>query len=102
MSDLPDGWVTATINELAVSHGITDGPFGSNLKTAHYTPEGPRVVRLQNIGDGHFKTSTPTSHPNTSSSYESTQSNLPMCLSPRSASSCRERAWHLPTSAPRS
>ncbi len=55
MSELPNGWVRATINELAVSHGITDGPFGSNLKTAHYTQEGPRVIRLQNIGDGRFK-----------------------------------------------
>lgn len=33
---------------------ITDGPFGSNLKTSHYTNDGPRVVRLQNIGDGRF------------------------------------------------
>jgi len=33
---------------------ITDGPFGSNLKTSHYTDSGPRVVRLQNIGDGVF------------------------------------------------
>ncbi|MEW2386080.1 restriction endonuclease subunit S [Micromonospora sp. NPDC047707] len=33
---------------------ITDGPFGSNLTSAHYTDSGPRVVRLQNIGDGVF------------------------------------------------
>jgi type I restriction enzyme S subunit len=33
---------------------ITDGPFGSNLARRHYTPSGPRVVRLQNIGDGDF------------------------------------------------
>jgi len=33
---------------------ITDGPFGSNLKTEHYTDDGPRVIRLQNIGDGVF------------------------------------------------
>ena len=102
MRDLPDGWVTATINELAVGHGITDGPFGSNLKTAHYTPVGPRVIRLRTSAMVISKTSTPTSHPNTSSSYESMQSNPPMCLSPRSVSSCRERAWHLRTSAPRS
>ena len=35
-------------------NSITDGPFGSNLKTAHYTDHGPRVIRLQNIGDGVF------------------------------------------------
>jgi type I restriction enzyme S subunit len=34
---------------------ITDGPFGSNLKTEHYTASGPRVIRLQNIGDGTFR-----------------------------------------------
>ena len=33
---------------------ITDGPFGSNLKTSHYTTKGPRVIRLQNIGEGCF------------------------------------------------
>lgn len=33
---------------------ITDGPFGSNLARRHYTEAGPRVVRLQNIGDGFF------------------------------------------------
>ena len=34
---------------------MTDGPFGSNLKSSHYTSSGPRVIRLQNIGDGVFK-----------------------------------------------
>ncbi|MBZ6103178.1 restriction endonuclease subunit S [Streptomyces olivaceus] len=34
---------------------ITDGPFGSNLKSAHYTDSGARVLRLQNIGDGQFR-----------------------------------------------
>lgn len=31
-----------------------DGPFGSNLKTAHYSESGARVIRLQNIGTGRF------------------------------------------------
>lgn len=31
-----------------------DGPFGSNLKSAHYSADGARVVRLQNIGAGQF------------------------------------------------
>jgi type I restriction enzyme S subunit len=33
---------------------ISDGPFGSNLKSSHYKHEGIRVVRLQNIGVGYF------------------------------------------------
>lgn len=30
-------------------------PFGSNLKSEHYTKSGARVIRLQNIGDGNFR-----------------------------------------------
>lgn len=55
MNALPRGWAVATIEELAAERGVTDGPFGSNLKTEHYTESGPRVVRLQNIGDGVFR-----------------------------------------------
>lgn len=33
-----------------VSEVIFDGPFGSNLKSVDYTSEGPRVIRLENIG----------------------------------------------------
>jgi len=32
----------------------SDGPFGSKLKTAHYTEDGVRVIRLQNINDRSF------------------------------------------------
>jgi type I restriction enzyme S subunit len=42
------------LSELAEPDGIVDGPFGSNLKSAHYTDSGARVIRLQNIGDGIF------------------------------------------------
>lgn len=54
--DVPVGWCWATLDQLAAaeSHAITDGPFGSNLKTSHYTESGPRVIRLQNIGQGVF------------------------------------------------
>jgi len=55
VSELPVGWAIATVEELARAGGVTDGPFGSNLKTEHYTDAGPRVVRLQNIGDGVFR-----------------------------------------------
>jgi type I restriction enzyme, S subunit len=53
---LPKGWTWTTISRLAAheDHSITDGPFGSNLKRQHYVKSGPRVIRLQNIGDGVF------------------------------------------------
>jgi type I restriction enzyme S subunit len=52
----PAGAVERSIESLAAPSpsAITDGPFGSNLKTEHYTSAGPRVIRLQNIGDGEF------------------------------------------------
>ena len=53
---LPSGWTWAAVENLASGepNSITDGPFGSHLKTSHYTARGPRVVRLQNVGDGEF------------------------------------------------
>ncbi len=56
MSSVPPGWDLVSLNDLQADtpRAITDGPFGSNLTSAHYTEEGPRVVRLQNIGDGRF------------------------------------------------
>jgi type I restriction enzyme S subunit len=57
VNDLPKGWVTARLDELLAPEpaAITDGPFGSSLKTEHYQNVGPRVIRLQNIGDGAFR-----------------------------------------------
>lgn len=43
-----------TLGSLTIEGGITDGPFGSKLKSSHYTATGPRVVRLENIGFGEF------------------------------------------------
>ena len=37
-----------------VAERIFDGPFGSNLKTADYTDDGIRVVRLENIKNSWF------------------------------------------------
>lgn len=48
----PKGWEQVALPRLV--DVITDGPFGSNLKTEHYTNDGIRVVRLQNIGVGRF------------------------------------------------
>jgi type I restriction enzyme S subunit len=56
LPELPVGWCWASVEQCATDedNSIIDGPFGSNLKTAHYTDEGPRVIRLQNIGEGIF------------------------------------------------
>ncbi len=55
LPDLPEGWVWASVDQCALDESaITDGPFGSNLKSSHYQEDGPRVIRLQNIGDGEF------------------------------------------------
>ncbi|MFI2430761.1 restriction endonuclease subunit S [Streptomyces sp. NPDC018693] len=54
---LPAGWAWSTLQDLLACEprAITDGPFGSNLKSAHYTDSGARVIRLQNVGDGEFR-----------------------------------------------
>lgn len=48
---LPEGWKWTTCGELAARepNAIMDGPFGSKLKTEHYTNTGARVIRLGNI-----------------------------------------------------
>src|SRR5208283_5089249 len=55
--ELAAGWSWVALGDIAASepNSITDGPFGSKLKTEHYTDSGPRVIRLQNIGDGFFR-----------------------------------------------
>lgn len=54
---IPEDWEVVNFNELkdkTDSHSITGGPFGSDLKSEHYTTSGVRVIQLQNIGDGKF------------------------------------------------
>ena len=46
------GWEVKKLGE--VCSKISDGPFGSNLKSEHYVDKGIRVIRLQNIGIGEF------------------------------------------------
>lgn len=41
-------WTPRTVESLCLH--ISDGPFGSNLKSDDYTDAGARVVRLENIG----------------------------------------------------
>jgi len=48
----PKGWPNKAVGVLASK--FSDGPFGSNLKSSHYTETGVRVIRLQNIGAGEF------------------------------------------------
>lgn len=57
MSDLPAGWRWSVLDELrdAEPGAVTDGPFGSKLTSAHYSSNGARVVRLQNIGEGVYR-----------------------------------------------
>ena len=55
---IPEGWVWATMDDIASDdpNAITDGPFGAQLKTAHYVEaSGYRVIRLQNIGRLKFR-----------------------------------------------
>jgi len=56
VSSLPNGWRWAPLQQLAAHepNSITDGPFGSKLKTADYVDGGVRVIRLGNIGVGEF------------------------------------------------
>lgn len=46
----PKGWPLKRFGDLAAK--FSDGPFGSNLKSSHYTDKGIRVWRLQNVGVG--------------------------------------------------
>jgi type I restriction enzyme, S subunit len=46
----PKGWPVARLGDLADK--MSDGPFGSNLKSSHYVESGVRVLRLQNISVG--------------------------------------------------
>lgn len=49
---LPEGWFWLHLGSSNIH--VSDGPFGSNLKTKDYVDSGVRVVRLENIGHGVF------------------------------------------------
>ena len=56
--DLPDGWIWCRLKSLADPHenSFVDGPFGSNLKTDHYTDRREvRIIQLNNIGEFTWK-----------------------------------------------
>ena len=47
---IPDDWEVKALIELI--NDISDGPFGSNLKTEHYTTEREvRIIQLSNVGE---------------------------------------------------
>ena len=52
LGDVPEHWEVMPLSRVSVSR--CDGPFGSGLKSVHYTDDGIRVVRLQNIGFASF------------------------------------------------
>ncbi|WP_422003128.1 restriction endonuclease subunit S [Roseovarius mucosus] len=52
LPDITSEWGNLRLGELNVT--VSDGPFGSNLKTSDYTASGVQVIRLENIGYGQF------------------------------------------------
>lgn len=56
--DLPEGWTWCRLKSLAApeENSFVDGPFGSNLKTEHYTLNREvRIIQLNNIGEFEWK-----------------------------------------------
>lgn len=53
IGEVPEHWETGHLGKVSISR--CDGPFGSSLKSEHYTESGVRVIRLQNIGWADFK-----------------------------------------------
>lgn len=52
LGHVPKHWEVKRLSRVTKSR--CDGPFGSGLKSEHYTDEGIRVIRLQNIGFADF------------------------------------------------
>jgi len=52
LGEVPAHWEVSTLRRVTVDK--CDGPFGSGIKSEHYTDEGVLVVRLQNIRAGRF------------------------------------------------
>ena len=52
LGEIPAHWKCLALARATLSR--CDGPFGSGLKSQHYSPDGVRVVRLQNIGGSEF------------------------------------------------
>ena len=55
LGDVPEHWEVVALRRVTLAR--CDGPFGSGLKSSHYTEHGIRVVRLTNIGHAEFRNS---------------------------------------------
>lgn len=56
--DIPESWVWVRVYDLAdvCETPFADGPFGSNLKSEHYTlAQEVRIIQLSNIGENGWK-----------------------------------------------
>ncbi len=58
LPEVPEHWEVAPLRRYSSSR--CDGPFGSGLKSSHYTDSGIRVIRLQNIGYAEFLDGEPS------------------------------------------
>ena len=52
LGEIPAHWTCLALAR--VTRSRCDGPFGSGLKSQHYSVDGVRVIRLQNIGGSVF------------------------------------------------
>lgn len=52
LGEVPSHWRVLSLGRITADK--CDGPFGSGLKSEHYTDEGIRVIRLQNIKANQF------------------------------------------------
>jgi len=57
LGEVPAHWRVAPLG--AITRERCDGPFGSGIKSSHYTDEGALVVRLQNIRSARFNVGEP-------------------------------------------
>ena len=55
LSEIPAHWAILPLHRVTISR--CDGPFGSGLKSEHYSESGVRVIRLQNVGWAEFMNS---------------------------------------------
>jgi type I restriction enzyme S subunit len=55
LGEVPEHWKVMPLKRVTLAR--CDGPFGSGLKSSHYTDTGIRVIRLQNIGHAEFRES---------------------------------------------
>ena len=52
LGEIPAHWNVLSLSRITTSR--CDGPFGSGVKSEHYSDSGVRVIRLQNIGWAEF------------------------------------------------